>query len=249
MAGAALQRRLRWVVAEVVELIAETPAVRSVVLSCPGWSGHLPGQHVDLRLTAPDGYQAQRSYSLATPSDGDRVTITVELVADGEVSPYLIDEVRVGDRLELRGPIGGYFVWEPGRGGPVQLIAGGTGIVPLMAMTRARARVHEGESVALLVSARSRDDVIYGDELDRLATSGWLTVVTTLTRSTPPGWTGPSRRVDREMIEETMWRPSDRPVSFVCGPTGFVEAVTSILVDIGYEPSGIRAERFGPTKG
>ena len=204
MAGAAVQRRLSWLLAEVVGLIDETPRVRSLVLDCPGWSGHLPGQHLDLRLTAPDGYQAQRSYSIATPADGERVTITVELVDDGEVSPFLIEAVRIGDRLELRGPIGGYFVWEPGQGKPLQLLAGGSGIVPLMAMIRTHVLVEGEEPVRLLVSARSLEDVIYRQELEQLASEdNSIDVFTTLTRSQPPTWNGHSRRVD-----ERCWRKS-----------------------------------------
>ena len=250
MAGAAVQRRLSWLLAEVVGLIDETPRVRSLVLDCPGWSGHLPGQHLDLRLTAPDGYQAQRSYSIATPADGERVTITVELVDDGEVSPFLIEAVRIGDRLELRGPIGGYFVWEPGQGKPLQLLAGGSGIVPLMAMIRTHVLVEGEEPVRLLVSARSLEDVIYRQELEQLASEdNSIDVFTTLTRSQPPTWNGHSRRVDREMLEEVAWSPADRPACYVCGPTGFVEAVASTLVDLGHEPQRIRTERFGPTGG
>jgi ferredoxin-NADP reductase len=234
----------------VVGLIDETPRVRSLVLDCPGWSGHLPGQHLDLRLTAPDGYQAQRSYSIATPADGERVTITVERVDDGEVSPFLIEELRVGDHLELRGPIGGYFVWTPGQGEPLQLVAGGSGLVPLMAMVRAHVRVGGEEPVRLLVSARSLDDVIYREELERLASDdNRIDIVITLTRSQPPAWNGPSRRVDREMLEEVAWIPANQPACYICGPTGFVEAVASTLVDLGHEPQRIRTERFGPTGG
>lgn len=250
MAGAAVQRRLNWLLAEVVGLIDETPRVRSLVLDCPGWSGHLPGQHLDLRLTAPDGYQAQRSYSIATPADGERVIITVELVDDGEVSPFLTEELRIGDRLELRGPIGGYFVWAPGQGEPLQLLAGGSGIVPLMAMIRAHVQVGGEEPVRLLVSARSLDDVIYREELEQLSSDdNGVDIVTTLTRSQPPAWKGPGRRVDREMLEEVAWTPADQPACYVCGPTGFVEAVASTLVDLGHEPERIRTERFGPTGG
>jgi ferredoxin-NADP reductase len=250
MARATVQRRLSWILAQVVGLIDETPRVRSLVLDCPGWSGHIPGQHLDLRLTAPDGYQAQRSYSIATPADGERVTITVELVDDGEVSPFLIEEVRVGDRLELRGPIGGYFVWAPGQGGPLQLLAGGSGIVPLMAMVRTRVLFGAQEPVRLLVSARSLEDLIYREELEQLASDdNGIDVVITLTRSQPPDWSGHSRRVDREMLEEVSWTPAHQPSCYICGPTGFVEAVASTLVDLGHEPGNIRTERFGPTGG
>jgi ferredoxin-NADP reductase len=250
MARATVQRRLSWLLAEVVGLIDETPRVRSLVLDCPGWGGHLPGQHLDLRLTAPDGYQAQRSYSIATPADGERVTITVELVDDGEVSPYLIEELGVGDRFELRGPIGGYFVWTPGQGEPLQLLAGGSGIVPLMAMVRTHVRVGAKEPVRLLVSAKSLENVIYRAELEQLASDdNHIDIVTTLTRSQPPTWSGHSRRVDREMLEEVAWRPADQPACYICGPTGFVEAIASTLVDLGHQPERIRTERFGPTGG
>ena len=250
MARATVQRRLSWLLAEVVGLIDETPRVRSLVLDCPGWIGHLPGQHLDLRLTAPDGYQAQRSYSIATPADGERVTITVELVDDGEVSPFLIEELRVGDQFELRGPIGGYFVWSPGQGEPLQLLAGGSGIVPLMAMVRTHVLAGAEEPVRLFVSARSLEDVIYRDELKQLASDeNGIDIATTLTRSQPPAWDGHSRRVDREMLEEVAWTPAHQPACYICGPTGFVEAVASTLVDLGHEPERIRTERFGPTGG
>src|SRR5919106_3444352 len=169
MAGAEVRRRLSWLVAQVAEFIDETPRVRSIVLDCPGWPGHLPGQHIDLRLTAEDGYQAQRSYSIAAPANGERVVITVELVEDGEVSAFLLEEIRVGDRIELRGPIGGYFVWEPSLGGPLQLIGGGSGVVPLVAMLRARVGSGSDVPVRYLSSARSLEDVIYRSELDQLA--------------------------------------------------------------------------------
>ena len=250
MAGAAIHGRLSWLVAEVAGLVEETPRARSLILNCPGWTGHRPGQHVDVRLTAADGYQAQRSYSIAAPADGERVTITVERVENGEVSSYLIDEARVGDRFELRGPIGGYFVWEPGRGQPLLLVAGGSGIVPLMAMIRARLLTESGEPVRCVVSARSLEDVIYREELQRAAARrDGIAVTTTLTRSQPEGWPGPSRRVDREMLSELGWPPSDRPLTFVCGPTGFVESVASALVGLGHEPERVRTERFGPTGG
>jgi ferredoxin-NADP reductase len=248
MAGAAVQRRLSWLAAEVVGVVQETARVRSLTLDCAGWPGHRPGQHLDVRLTAADGYQAQRSYSIASPEAGWRVTITVERVENGEVSPYLVDEARPGDRFELRGPIGGYFVWEPGRGGPLFLVGGGSGMVPLMAMIRARLLSGGGEPVRCLVSARSLEDVIYRDELAMAAGSG-ISVTTTLTRIQPEGWAGPSRRVDREMLADVGWPPDERPLTFVCGPTGFVETVASELVGLGHEPGRIRTERFGPTGG
>jgi ferredoxin-NADP reductase len=250
VAGRALRGRLTWRLAEVAALIDETPSVRSLVLDCPGWSGHLPGQHVDVRLTADDGYQAQRSYSIATPADGERLTITVERIPDGEVSPYLADELRVGDRLELRGPIGGYFVWEPGRGGPLLLVAGGSGVVPLMAMIRARAASEAAVPVRLLLSSRAWEEVIYRAELEGLARDGaGVEVLHTLTRSQPADWSGFRRRVDREMLAAVAWPPEDRPLCYVCGPTGLVEAAASALVELGHAPERIRTERFGPTGG
>ncbi|HEX7100793.1 MAG TPA: ferredoxin reductase [Acidimicrobiia bacterium] len=250
MARTALRGRLSWLVAEVVELIDETPRVRSVVFDVPGWTGHLPGQHVDIRLTAEDGYQAQRSYSIAAPEDGDRVVITVERVDEGEVSPFLVEDLMVGDRIELRGPIGGYFVWEPGSGQPVQLLAGGSGIAPLMAMIRAAAASPGPESIRLLSSARTEDDLIYRKELDSLAErDSRLDITYTLTRGHGPGWKGQVGRVDRVMLERFAWPPEVEPSCYVCGPTGFVETVASILVDLGHPPDRVRTERFGPSGG
>jgi ferredoxin-NADP reductase len=234
----------------VAALVDETPSVRSIALDCPGWAGHLPGQHVDVRLTADDGYQAQRSYSIATPADEERLTLTVERLDDGEVSPYLAGELRVGDRLELRGPIGGYFVWEPSRGGPLLLVAGGSGVVPVMAMVRARVASAPAPPVRLLLSSRSWAEVIYRRELEGLAERrDGVEIVHTLTRSAPSGWGGFRRRVDREMLAEVAWSPEDRPLCYVCGPTGFVETVASALVAAGHEPSHVKTERFGPTGG
>jgi ferredoxin-NADP reductase len=248
MAGAALLGRLSWQVAEVVEIIPETPTVRSIGFEVPGWPGHRPGQHVDIRLTAEDGYQAQRSYSIANPAEDRRVVLTVESIPDGEVSPFLVGELRVGDRLELRGPIGGYFVWEPGNGGPLQLVAGGSGVVPLMAMTRANAAAPGPIPARLLFSARTFDDLIYHAELEALA-GGSLEVSYALTRSRPPDWQGYDRRVDFEILERSTWPPRDRPRIFVCGPTGFVETVADTLVAIGHPPGRVKTERFGPTGG
>jgi len=250
VAGTAIRGRLRWLLAEAAELVEETPEVRSIVLDAPGWPGHLPGQHVDIRLTAEDGYQAQRSYSIATPAEDERLTLTVERVPDGEASTYLLDELQIGDRFELRGPIGGYFVWTPEIGGPLLLIGAGSGIVPLMAMIRHRVRSQSSLPVHLLVSSRSWDQVIYRAELERLGSEGNdPRVVHTLTRSQPPGWTGYRRRVDREMIGEVAPPPMERPLCYVCGPTGFVEAVATSLVDLGHDPARVKTERFGPTGG
>jgi ferredoxin-NADP reductase len=250
MARAALRGRLTWQVADLLDRVDETPHVRSLVLDVPDWPGHQPGQHVDVRLTAPDGYQAERSYSIATPADGRKVTITVERIEDGEVSPYLVDELQVGDKLELRGPIGGYFVWQPGLGGPLFLAAGGSGLVPLMAMLRARVGGGSEVPVRLLASSRSAAEVIYGAELGAMAAGQQgIEVIQTLTRSQPAGWSGYRRRVDRAMLAEIAWPVADKPRCYVCGPTGFVETVASALVDLGYDPGDIRTERFGPTGG
>lgn len=251
MAGTALQRRLSWRLAEVVELVSETPRVRSLMLAVPGWPGHLAGQHVDVRLTAEDGYQAQRSYSIASaPDGGERIELTVERLDDGEVSPYLVDELRVGDRLELRGPIGGYFVWEVSMDGPLLLVAGGSGICPLMSILRLRAADGHDPPTRLLYSSRSLDDVIYRAELDRIATAdGGLELLHTLTRLQPQGWSGFTRRIDAEMLAEVAWPPGMRPLAFVCGPTGLVEAAADGLVRLGHDAGRIRTERFGPTGG
>jgi ferredoxin-NADP reductase len=248
MAGTAVLGRLTWHVADVVDVVVETPRVKTIAFDVPGWPGHRAGQHVDVRLTADDGYQAERSYSIASAPDGTRVELTVERLDDGEVSPYLADELRPGDQIELRGPIGGYFVWEPPQGGPLLLVAGGSGIVPLMAMIRLRAAAGSDADTRLLFSSRGWDDVIYREELERLNGNG-LTVVHTLTRSQPPGWTGYARRVDAEMLAEVGPRAAERPRVYVCGPTPFVEAVAEALVHLGHEPQGIKTERFGPTGG
>jgi ferredoxin-NADP reductase len=248
VAGAALLGRLTWQLADVVDVLVDTPRVKTIVFDVPGWQGHRAGQHVDVRLTAEDGYQAERSYSIASVSAGTRLELTVERLDDGEVSPYLTDELRPGDRIELRGPVGGYFVWEPEQGGPVLLVGGGSGIVPLTAMIRARAAAGSDAEMRLLSSWRSWDDVIYRDELERLA-GGGLGVVHTLTRSQPPGWTGYARRVDAEMLAEVGPGADERPLVFVCGPTPFVEAVAGALVRLGHEPYRIKTERFGPTGG
>jgi len=248
LARAAVLGRLTWLVAEVVDVVPETPRVKTIAFDVPPWPGHLPGQHVDVRLTAEDGYQAQRSYSIASAPDGSRVELTVERIDDGEVSPYLADELQPGDQIELRGPVGGYFVWEPSRGGPLLLVAGGSGVVPLMAMLRRRAAADSNVEATLLYSSRSWEDVIYRDELDRLSGDG-LSVVHTLTRSQPAGWQGYSRRVDADLLREVGPAAVQRPQVYVCGPTPFVEAVAEGLVALGHEPQAIKTERFGPTGG
>jgi ferredoxin-NADP reductase len=250
MARAAVLGRLTWQLGEVAELIRETPTVSSLVFDVPHWPGHLAGQHVDVRLTAEDGYQAQRSYSIASPPEDPRVTLTVERLSDGEVSPYLVGEVRVGDKVELRGPIGGYFVWTAGEDRPLLLIAGGSGIVPLMAMIRHHAAAGSKAPVRLLYSSRSIEAVIYRDELDHVAAqNNNLVIAHTLTRSQPPGWAGYSRRIDREMLTQVAWPKRDAPDVFVCGPTAFVETASGLLVESGYDAPWIRTERFGATGG
>jgi ferredoxin-NADP reductase len=244
------RRRLAWRIGEVVETRPETPRTKSLILDVPGWEGHRAGQHVDVRLTAEDGYQAQRSYSIASAPEDGRLALVVERLEDGEVSPYLTDELRVGDRLELRGPIGGWFTWEAMEGGPLLLVAGGSGIAPLMAMIRHRAAAQSDASCRLLYSSRSREDTIYAGELDHLAAeNGALEVFHTLTRSQPPGWTGYSRRIDKEMLEEVAWPSEERPLAFVCGPTPLVETVATALVELGHDPARVKTERFGPTGG
>jgi ferredoxin-NADP reductase len=250
MARAAVLGRLTWQLGEVAEVIQETPRVSSLVLEVRGWPGHLAGQHVDVRLTAEDGYQAQRSYSIASPPEDSRVILTVERLEDGEVSPYLVGEVRAGDKIELRGPIGGYFVWKAGDDRPLLLVAGGSGIVPLMAMIRHHAAAGSTANVRLLYSSRSLDDSIYRDELANLAASGMrLQVSHTLTRSQPPGWEGYSRRLDGEMMAEVAWPRKDSPAVFVCGPTAFVETAAGLLLESGYDATWIKTERFGATGG
>jgi ferredoxin-NADP reductase len=222
--------------------------VKTIRFDVADWPGHLPGQHVDIRLTAEDGYQAERSYSIGSAPDGKRLDLTVERLENGEVSPYLTDELRRGDQIELRGPVGGYFVWEPSRGGPLLLVAGGSGVVPLMAMLRYRAVQDSDVPARLLLSSRTWDDIIYREELDRLSGNG-LRVVHTLTRAQPAGWTGYARRVDEAMLREVAPALGERPLVYVCGPTPFVEAVATALVALGHAPANIKTERFGPTGG
>src|ERR671910_1449716 len=247
---AATRGRLAWRIGEVVENRPETPRAKSLFLEVPGWEEHKAGQHVDVRLTAEDGYQTQRSYSIASAPEDGRIELVVERLDDGEVSPYLTGELRVGDRLELRGPIGGWFTWEAREGGPLLLVAGGSGIAPLMAMVRHRAAAGSDAPARLLYSSRSREDAIYAEELDRLAAEGGaLEVFHTLTRSQPSGWTGYSRRIDREMLEEVGWPSEERPLALVCGPTPLVETVATVLVELGHDPARVKTERFGPTGG
>jgi ferredoxin-NADP reductase len=242
--------RLEWQLAEVRGIVVETHRVKSFLLHLTSWRGHLPGQHVDIRLTAEDGYQAQRSYSIASPPEDELLALTVERVDDGEVSPYLVGDLRTGDKFELRGPIGGYFVWTVATRGPLWLIAGGSGITPLMAMLRHRARQKVRVPALLLYSSRSLEDVIYREELNAMARHDPdLRVVNTLTRSQPEGWTGHRGRIDEALLAEACFSPEQKPKIFVCGSTPFVEVVSRILVELGHDPLTIKTERFGPSGG
>ena len=249
MERTALPRRLEWQLGSVVDIVDETPRCRSLLLDAPGWTGHTAGQHVDVRLRAEDGYQTQRSYSIASPPEERHITLTVERLDAGEVSPYLAEVLQCGDQLELRGPIGGYFTWRVADGGPLLLVAGGSGIVPLMAMIRHRSAQGSRVPTRLLYSSRDFDEIIYRQELEQLAGDSTLMVTQTLTRRQPPDWTGHGRRIDRTMLAEVAWPPSEQPLVFVCGPTSLVESVASTLVELGHDPSRIKTERFGPSGG
>lgn len=246
MEGTAVPGRLTWQVAKVTGAMWETPSVRTIELDVPAWPGHRAGQHLDVRLTAEDGYSAERSYSIASAA-GEGVAITVERLDDGEVSPYLTEELQVGDELELRGPVGGYFLWEAADGGPLLLVGGGSGIVPLRAILRQRERAGSDVPVRLLYSARTRSDLIYHQEL--AGHHDGVEVIYTLTRERPEGWTGYTRRADRALLTEIAWQAGKQPLAFVCGPTSFVETVASGLVALGYEPGRVKTERFGGTGG
>jgi len=237
-----------WLTAEVAEVVPETPRVATLALRVAGWPGHLPGQHLSLRLTGEDGYQAQRLYSIASAPEEPLLELTVEQIAEGEVSPYLVGELRAGDRFEVRGPIGRHFVWTHDRGGPLFLIAGGSGVVPLMAMLRHRAAAGSRVPAVLLYSSRTLADVIYRDELERLAGAGdGLRVVHTLTREQPPAWAGYARRIDGAMLAGVGFPASELPHVFICGPGGLVERAGQRLLDLGYAPERIKTERFGPS--
>ena len=244
MAGTAVRGRLTWQTATVSSVTDETPQVRTILLDVPGWPGHRAGQHVDVRLTADDGYQAERAYSIAA-APGEPLAITVERLDDGEVSPYLTQELQPGDTIEVRGPIGGYFVWGPPDGGPLMLLAGGSGVVPLRAILRYRRLVGSSVPARLLYSSRSWEDVIYRGELE--AASDGVAVTYTLTRKQPPGWTGYARRPDGQMLAEVAWPAAEMPLAYVCGPTPFVETVAAGLVGLGYPPQRVKTERFGAT--
>jgi len=240
--------RLVWLRAQVRAVRDETPGIRTLTVDLPGWRGHRPGQHVDVRLTAADGYQAQRSYSVASAPEAGRIELTVERLEDGEVSPWLAGEARDDAAFELRGPIGGYFVWDVTVGGPVQLVAGGSGVAPLLSMVRHRVAEGGDQPMRLLYSARSLNDVVAHDELvDLAARDSGFELVCTLTREQPPGWNGYARRVGAALLAEALWAPQARALTYVCGPTRFVESVASSLVDLGYRAEGIKTERFGPT--
>jgi ferredoxin-NADP reductase len=231
----------------VLEVVQETPRTRSIALEPPDWPGHRAGQHVDVRLTAEDGYQAERSYSIASAPEEPHLVLTVERLDDGEVSPYLTDELRPGDELELRGPIGGFFVWEESLGGPLLLIAGGSGIVPFRAMLRHWAAGGRQSPARLLYSSRALEEVIYRAELARLAAEDGADIHLTLTREWPEDWDGHRGRVDRQLLDAVAWAPAENPRVYVCGPTAFVETVAQGLVGAGHNPRRIRTERFGPT--
>jgi ferredoxin-NADP reductase len=238
-----------WRVATVVESHDETPTARTLGLHIPTWPGHLAGQHVDIRLTAPDGYSATRSYSIASAPAGERIDVTVEELSDGEVSPYLTRTVSVGDRLEVRGPVGGWFVWRPEQTEPVQLIAGGSGIAPLMCMLRAGTQAGGTAPMRLLYSVRGPESVFYRSDLSQVAGGAAVDVTYAYSRVTPAGWTRPAGRVDADLLDEVAWPASRAPSCYVCGPTGFVETISDLLVAAGHEPARIRTERFGPSGG
>jgi ferredoxin-NADP reductase len=248
MERTAIRRRLTWQVATVADVRRETPTARTLILQVPEWPGHLAGQHLDVRLTAPDGYRASRSYSIASAWTGDAIELTVEQVPDGEVSPYLVEVLKVGDPLEIRGPVGGWFVWKPEQSGPVQLIGGGSGVVPLMAMLRAHSAAASTAPVRLLYSVRRPASVIYADELKKLAAADDVDIRLRYTREAPEGELQVGR-VDAELLERVAFPPSMSPTTYVCGPTPFVEAVADLLVAAGHDPATVRTERFGPTGG
>ncbi len=243
-------RRLVWRVATVTEVRPETATARTLRLEVPGWSGHMAGQHLDVRLTAEDGYAAQRSYSIASAPDGLVVELTAQSVVDGEVSSYLVDGALAGDQFEVRGPVGGYFTWHPSLTAPVLLVAGGSGIVPLMSIIRSRAAAGSRVPFRLVYSVRSPGDVIYADELRRrVRDDHGLDVAYVYTRSVPDGWPQPPGRLSAGRLGEAGWPAEFEPACYVCGPTGFVEAVANLLVDAGHAPERVKTERFGPSGG
>ena len=243
-------KRLEWQLAQVRDVVAETLHVKSLMLEPVSWPGHLPGQHVDIRLTAEDGYQAQRSYSISSPPEDELLALTVERVKDGEVSPYLLDELRVGDQLELRGPIGGYFVWTSAAMRPVYLLAGGTGITPLMSMLRHRDRRPSRPPALLIYSARTWEDIVYRDELEEMTRrDSSFRLVYALTRQQPGDWTGHRGRITKGLLSANWFPPAHNPAIYVCGPTSFVETAVNLLAELGFDPLSIKTERFGPSGG
>jgi ferredoxin-NADP reductase len=245
VARAAVPGRLNWLVSTLAASRDETATARTLVLDVPGWPGHLAGQHVDVKLTAEDGYSAQRSYSIASAPDGTRMELTVQRIADGEVSPYLTEALEPGDPLELRGPIGGWFVWPPGSAAPLLLVAGGSGIVPLMSMIRFHAIRKSRVPVRLIYSVRSPADALYAPELSERSRESPLEVTFLYTRVAPAGV--PAGRINAEIIKAAAWPPSANPAMFICGPTGFVETAAGLLVAAGHDPAAVKTERFGPT--
>ncbi len=243
-----LTKRTGWWVARLADRRTETATAGTLILEVPDWPGHLPGQHVDLRLTAEDGYQAARSYSISAPADGDRVEVTVQRVPDGEVSPYLLDGHSVGDQIEVRGPVGGYFIWRATDPAPVLLVGGGSGIAPLMAMIRARREAGSRVPFRLIYSVRSDQDIYFADELrQRVRDDQGLDVAYVYTREAPEGLSARPHRIAVADVNTHGWPSQLEPVNYVCGPTGFVESVSDILVALGHEPRRIKTERFGPT--
>ena len=239
---------MSWRPATVASVRPESPAARTVVLRVPGWPGHQAGQHVDIRLTADDGYTASRSYSIASVADGELVEVTVERLDDGEVSPYLVDVAAPDDRLEVRGPVGGWFVWRPEQVEPVLLVGGGSGVVPLMSIVRRHVALGSSSPLRLVYSLREPSATLYRDELAGLAADG-LSLTYVYTRRTPEGWPRPPGRLDASLLSESAFPPAEAPTSYVCGPTGFVETVADLLVDAGHDPRRVRTERFGPSGG
>lgn len=234
-----------WRPARVVDATTATPSARILRLQVPGWPGNDAGQHVDVRLTAEDGYQAVRSYSLGSYGPAETIELAVDEIPAGEVSPYLVRDVLPGDELEVKGPLGAYFVWRVGGEVPVQLIAGGSGIVPLVAIARAARDAGAAASVRLLYSVRTEKDAIYRDELERSAADGGVAVTWRYTRAAPEGWPGAVGRIDEAALREAVWTPAESPIVYVCGPTGFVEHVADALVGLGHPSARIRTERFG----
>ena len=250
MARAAVLGRLTWRIGTLVAVRDETAVARTLVFDIPDWPGHAAGQHLDVRLTAPDGYSTQRSYSIASAVDGDRVELTIERLSDGEVSPYLSQVLSIGDQIELRGPIGGWFVWDPDVDSPVLLVGGGSGVVPLMAMVRTRQQLGSTTPFRLLYSVRDPLSVLYGPELTMLqAADPTLDVQFAFTRSAPAGHVRAPGRIDAAFLAEFGFAPALRPTVFVCGPTGFVETIADLLVTAGHDPHRVKTERFGPSGG